>query len=116
MKFPGTIGGSLRTEVTEEDVRQWRIDFARNNAAWEEITPAERLVPRLRDWLVDAETDLIWRVKGGEVFARGSAQSLTPALHLTFYVDRSAGVVFIERVGNQTWSEFYERRERSRYQ
>lgn len=109
----GTIGAIGEARVTEEQIREARVAFARRNQAWEEIAPAERLVRRGIGWLVDAETDFIWRVKGGEVFGRGSAQALTPGLPLTFFVNPGGDVVFVERVGRKTWSQVCEQRERS---
>lgn len=98
----------------ERQVREARLDVARQRLNWTEI-PDTRLVRR-GPFLVDAETDLVWVVRRGHVFEPyratvGYVRNDTP---MTFYVDAASGeIVFIEPVsGGRTWTEILERKAR----
>ena len=96
----------------ERQVRQARLELARRETSWTEITPAERLVRR-GPFLVDSETDLLYVHRRGLVFEPGRATVgyVTPNTTLTFYVDRDDNVVFIDQPGGaRTWSEIVARK------
>ncbi len=90
----------------ERQVRQARLDLARRQTTWTEI-PDTRLVRRGR-YLVDAETDLIYVLRGGVVFEPGKAvvgyvPENTP---MTFTVYENGKIAFLEQPsGPRTWSE-----------
>jgi hypothetical protein len=115
-------GGTPRTvedaeleenERHNEEVRSARIEVARRNPRWTEI-PEARLVRRGLGYLVDAETDLVYTLRRGETFVRGTSNSGYSDHHLAFCVDLAGEVVMLELDGSATWSERVERRERRR--
>jgi hypothetical protein len=97
----------------EQQVREARLEAARNQATWEEI-PETRLVPRSRFW-VDAETDQVYALRAGSVFVPGSASVgfAPPNTKLEFFVNQAGEVVFLDTpFGTRTWSEIVLRRAR----
>lgn len=91
----------------EKAVRQARVKAARR-VGWEEI-PKERLRPRGRGWLVDAESDRVFTIYRGATFERGSATIIPDRNRtLAFYLDDEGWPVVLEPLG-RTWSEIYAR-------
>jgi hypothetical protein len=93
-------------------VREKRLETARGRVNWTEL-PETRLVRRGPFW-VDAETDLVWVVRRGHVFepGRASVGYVTDDTPMTFFVDATDEVVFIEPSGGRprTWSEVVAKR------
>lgn len=96
-------------------VRERRVEVARENPAWIEIAPLTRLVRRGPGggMLVDSETDQVFRVFCGGVFAPKSAsvEFVDHDRPLAFAVDRAGEVVFFEQVA-ESWTAIVERRAR----
>lgn len=90
--------------------RGGRIGAARCCHAWTELD-ADDLVPRERDYLVSAESDVAYRRYMGDAFSPAGAvvSDQTP---LAFYVT-DGDVVVLERLP-QKWSEIVYERERAR--
>lgn len=105
----GTIGASPEAAPDAKAVREARVTAARR-AGWEEV-PAERLIPRGRGLLVDAETDACYRRYAGLTFERGSGRLLADRQTLSFYVDDAGAPVVLEKE-RQSWTELYARRVR----
>lgn len=96
-----------------EQARVSRLAVARRQQNWTEI-PQTRLVRRGR-LLVDAESDAVYVLRRGVVFEPYSSTIgyLPPNAAMTFYVDESENIVFLEQPsGPQTWSELVARRAR----
>ena len=83
-----------------------RIAAARACKAWTEID-ADWLVQRGRDYLVDPETDAVYRPYPGDAFSP-SAAVLSDMVEL-FYVVRDGDVRILQRQP-ETWSEITARR------
>jgi hypothetical protein len=91
-------------------VRPKRLEVARSNAKWTEIP--NDLVPRNQGrWLVSAETDAIYTLFRGTVFAPLSVNVVANLTELSFYVDSDGDLVFLERLPGK-WSEHVERQAR----
>ena len=93
-------------------VRQARLELARRQSNWTEI-PESRLVQRGR-FLVDAHTDAVFRLHRGVVFEphRAAIGYVIDGTPMTYYVDTNDQVVFLEALGDRTWSEIVERQAR----
>jgi hypothetical protein len=109
MKLPtlrmGTIAAPKPAPPADKELRDARVNAARRY--WHE-TPAERLVSRGR-WLVDAETDLVYRPFRGATFERGAARLIADGQELSFYLDGDGSPVALECLP-RTWSEMFDRR------
>lgn len=99
----GRIGGRRLEPESEVEaamrlVRAKRVEVARRNESWTEIAE-ERLVVRELGLLVDSETDIVWRLRRGEVFGPKSAsvEFVSKDQRMSFFVSRSGDVVFLER-------------------
>lgn len=103
-----TIGRRPTAEDSSgAELRQARLETARRH--WPEIPEP---VARRRDWLVDVESDQVFRAKPGMVFARGSSTAEVKGVD-AFYVDRAGDVVPLERLRSPaTWSDWVEQRAR----
>ena len=98
----------------ERRVREARIEAARRDPNWTEVSPATRLVARGR-YLVDADTDAVFAVRRGPVFERGSAtvRYTPPNTVLTYTVNQADEIVFLDTpFGTRTWSEIVARKAR----
>lgn len=98
-----------REAVDVAKLRQARLEAA--NRYWPEIAEP---VERHRGWLIDVESDRVFRRKPGIVFWRDSATAEVLGVDC-FFVDRDGDVVPLERVASvETWSEFVAQREEQR--
>lgn len=93
-----------------EAVREARIEAARKQRGWIEIAPAERLIsrgPAKYAWVVDSESDFLYRVAPGVWFEPCRATILADrAEGVSFFVDAGGNVVILERVSSiPTWSD-----------
>lgn len=96
-----------------EQLREARLNAARNQPNWREVSPAARLIPRgpaRFGWLCDAADDSLWRVTRGATFQPGSAVVVATHTAVTFYVDTNGDVVALEPAPIKTWSEVVRRR------
>lgn len=115
MRF-GTLGLVTEDDASalERQVREARIEKARANDAWTEISPATRLVRRGpgKRIVVDAETDKVYRDFRGGVFGQSTAsiEFVDVKRPLAFTVDHG-DVTFYEPTG-EIWSEIFERKAR----
>jgi hypothetical protein len=91
---------------TEDKIRARRVEVARRNSAWTELTETA-LVPRGR-WLVDADSDELYSLHRGTVFSKG-AIAFDADVELAFFVDRDGEVVLLEPAG-RTWSSVVEKK------
>ena len=93
----------------EDAIRDARVEVARRNSAWTELEEVD-LVRRHRGWLVSAETDELFTLSRGVVFASGSVTVIADQAALYFYVDRAGGdLVFLEKIMSPaTWTEHLE--------
>ncbi len=109
MRFPAILGDPEPQPPTPTQLAQLRIAAARACRAWEEID-VDRLVRRERGYLVDAESDEVFRAYPGDAFSPG-AMVVADQEPLTFYV--ASGDVFVLEKQPEMWSEILYRRERA---
>ena len=106
----GSIFRSSSEERPDEAaVRERRVEVARRNHLWTELTETD-LVPRAR-YLVHAETDELFTLYRGVVFQTGSSTLIADRTSMHFYVDRDGGLVFLKHQAG-SWSELIERKAR----
>lgn len=87
---------------TADAIRDARVGAARRNPDWTELAETD-LVRRAR-YLVHAETDELFTLHRGTVFATGSTTLIADRFPMFWYLDRDGDLVCLERVPG-TWSE-----------
>jgi hypothetical protein len=98
-----------KRRALDEKLRPARLEVARLQTKWTEIE--DDLVPRGRGWLVSAETDAIYSMVRGVVFAPYSVTVVADQAELFYFVDRDGDLVFLERIDPpRTWTEHLEKR------
>lgn len=97
-------------EVHEADVRAARLAAARRHSLWSELDgPALVWRQGVRAY-VHADTDALYRLHPGEVFAPGTANPLAENAGLSFYASAEGEVVFLERLTSPaTYTEHQQR-------
>ena len=103
-----------RADAPLDEVRAKRLENARKTRNWTEI-PQTSLVPRGRHYLVHAETDELFTLRGGEVFEPGKASIgyIGDGWEMHYFVDQAGEVVFLERQPG-LWSDIVARQARRR--
>ncbi len=114
MKLRTIIGRSEQEPVDDAQakrLRELRVEAARRNSRWTELKESA-LVPRPPGFLVDAESDEVFRESRGAVYVPGEIRSSFAERTELYFVVRDGDVLeFLER-DPRTWSQIVERQAR----
>jgi hypothetical protein len=113
VKLSTIIGRSEPQPADDEQVtqlREARIGHARGNPRWHELEEVA-LVRRPPGYLVDADSDAVYKAWRGTIYARGEVRSsFASETELWWFVAQHSGeIVFLERLPG-TWSDVVAKR------